>query len=146
MSTPTVRNPDWERDVRAGFDAQAFMETLGARLGALAPGEVDILVDHDPRLTQQVGTLHAGASTALVDSACGFAALSLMPPGHDVLSVEFKVDLLRPALGARYVARGRVLKAGRTLTRTRGELVAIGEDGSERVAVVMSATMISVAR
>jgi uncharacterized protein (TIGR00369 family) len=144
MATRPPENPDYAVLIRRGFDAQAFMATLGATLERVEPGLVEIHAPHDPRLTQQVGTLHAGASTALVDSACGFAALTLAPPGRDVLSVEFKVDLLRPAFGVRYVARGVVLKSGRTLSRTRGELIAVAEDGSEEVAVVMSATMILV--
>ncbi len=144
MSTRPPEDPYYADAIRRGFDAQAFMETLGATLERIEPGLVEIHAPHDTRLTQQVGSLHAGASTALVDSACGFAALTLAPPGRDVLSVEFKVDLLRPAFGARYIARGQVLKAGRKLTRTRGELIAVANDGSEKVAVVMSATMILV--
>ena len=144
MDTRPPENPDYPEVIRRGFGAQAFMETLGATLGRVEPGLVEIHAHHDQRLTQQVGTLHAGASTALVDSACGFAALTLAPPGRDVLSVEFKVDLLRPAFGVRYIARGEVLKPGRTLTRTRGELIAVTEGGVEKVAVVMSATMILV--
>lgn len=146
MSMPEPTNPDYAIDITRGFEAMAFMETLGATLERVEPGLVEVHAPHAAALTQQVGALHAGATTALVDTACGFAALTLAPSGYDVLSVEFKVDLLRPALGERYVARGEVLKAGRTLCRTRGSLLAVDASGEERVVAVMSATMILVNR
>ena len=119
MSTHEPKNPDYAIDITRGFEAQAFMETLGATLEHVEPGLVEVHAPHDAALTQQIGALHAGATTALVDTACGFAALTLAPSGYDVLSVEFKVDLLRPALGARDVARaGRSSRrAGRSAAR-----------------------------
>lgn len=108
----TPQNPDFERLVREGFEEQQVMRTLGARLTRIAPGEVEIELPYREALTQQHGFLHAGVVTAVLDSACGYAAFSLMPPGVGVLSVEFKVNLLAPAKGEELVARGRVLRAG----------------------------------
>ena len=108
-------DPDFERRVRASFAEQRVMTTLGARLAHVAPGEVDVVLPFRPDLTQQHGFLHAGITTTIVDSACGYAAYSLMPPDAAVLSIEFKVNLLAPARGERLIARGRVKKAGRTI-------------------------------
>lgn len=116
------------------------MATLGAELVSVSPGEVVIELDHREDLVQQNGFLHAGATTAVVDSACGYAALSMMPEGSDVLSVEFKVNLLAPAAGKRFRAVGKVIKAGRTLTVCQGELQAL--DTGKTVAL-MTATMIT---
>lgn len=103
------------------------MATLGAELARVAPGAVDVALPFRGDLTQQHGFLHAGVGAAAVDSACGYAALSLMEPGAAVLSVEFKVQLLAPARGAWFLARGRVVRAGRTLTVVAGELRAFAE-------------------
>ena len=92
------------------------MTTLGATLGAITSGAVEISVRPHDAISQQHGFVHAGAVTAIADTAAGYAALSLMPPGSGVLSTEFKFNLLAPAVGDRIVARGRVVKAGRTLT------------------------------
>ena len=134
------RDPDFERRVRASFARQAAMRTLGATLERVAPGEVDLALPFRADLTQQHGFLHAGVVTAVIDSACGYAALSLMEPGAAVLSGEFKVQLLAPARGARFLALGRVVRAGRTLTVVAGELRA--EDG-EPVAL-LNGTMMAV--
>ena len=139
------RDPAWEQRVRGSFARQQFMTTLGVHLAALRPGEVELTIQHRPELTQQHGYLHAGAVTAVVDSACGFAALSLMEPGAAVLSVEFKQNMLAPAAGTTFRAIGRVLKAGRTITVCSGELRAVGEEGETLVAV-MQATMMTVRR
>ncbi len=137
------RDPDFEQRVRASFARQRFMTTLGARLERVVPGEVVIGVPFDASLTQQHGFLHAGAVTAVVDSACGYAALSLMPPGTAVLSVEFKLNLLAPAIGQHFRGIGRVLRAGRTLTVCNGELGAVEATGQVVVAV-MQGTMMTV--
>jgi uncharacterized protein (TIGR00369 family) len=134
------RDPDFERRVRASFARQAAMRTLGVTLERVAPGEADLALPFRADLTQQHGFLHAGVVTAAVDSACGYAALSLMEPGAAVLSVEFKVQLLAPARGARFLALGRVVRAGRTLTVVAGELRA---DGGEAVAL-LNGTMMAV--
>ena len=136
---PAPRDPDFEARVRASFARQRFMATLGATLERVAPGEVAIALPFRDDLTQQHGFLHAGAVTAVVDSACGYAALSLMEPGAGVVSVEFKINLLAPAVGERFLATARVVKAGRTLTVCAGELTA-----GESVAAVMQATMMAV--
>ncbi len=130
--------------VRASFARQAFMHTLGAELAHVAPGAVTIELPCRPALAQQAGSLHAGAVTAIVDSACGYAALTTMPPDADVVSVEFKVNLLAPAGGERLRATGRVLRAGRTLVVCAGEVHARAPGGSETLVAVMQATMMAV--
>ena len=134
------RDPDFERRVRESFARQRAMETFGARLLRVAPGEVEIGFEFRDEFTQQHGYLHAGLVTALVDTACGYAALSLTEPGAEVLSVEFKLNLLSPAAGERFVARARVVRAGRTLTVCAGDLYAF-KDGVEKVVATMLATM-----
>ena len=141
------QDPDFERRVRASFARQAAMHTLGAALARVAPGEVELALPYRDGLTQQHGFLHAGVVAAVVDSACGYAALSLMEPGAAVLSVEFKVNLLAPARGAHFRAVGRVVRAGRTITVVAGELRAFASpDGSSEPLVVamMTGTMMAV--
>ncbi|MES2669518.1 MAG: PaaI family thioesterase [Pseudomonadota bacterium] len=139
-------DPAFAERVRGIFDAQALMRTLGATLLRVAPGDVEIGFDFNADFTQQNGFLHAGVTATLVDTACGMAATTLMPAGADVLSVEFKVNLLRPADGARFVASGRVIKPGYTLMVTHGDLWAFPlatSTDSDRVHVAtMQATMI----
>jgi uncharacterized protein (TIGR00369 family) len=136
------KDPDFEARVRASFARQAFMATLGAELVAVSPGEVVIALPFREDLTQQHGFLHAGVATSVVDSACGYAALTLMPPGAGVLSVEFKVNLLAPAAGERFIATGRVVKPGRTLTVCAGEMAA-ERAGECAVVTLMQATMMT---
>ena len=139
-----TRDPDFEARVRDSFARQRMMRTLGAELAAVRPGEVEIALPFRDDLTQQHGYVHAAAVTAVADSACGYAALTLMAPGREVLSVEFKVNLVAPASGERFVARGRVLRPGRTLTVCAAEVHA--ERGASRTLVaVLQATMITVA-
>jgi uncharacterized protein (TIGR00369 family) len=140
------RDPDFERRVRSSFARQAAMHTLGVTLERVTPGEVDLALPFRADLTQQHGFLHAGIVTAVVDSACGYAALSLMEPGAGVLSVEFKVQLLAPARGACFRALGRVVRAGRTLTVVSGELRAIAEQASDDgdVVALLNGTMMAV--
>jgi len=134
-------DPNYEARVRASFAKQQFMATLGANLTAVQPGEVSIELPFRADLTQQHGFLHAGVVTSVIDSACGYAALTLMPPDREVLSVEFKVNLMAPAQGAIFQARGRVVRAGRTLTVCAGDLRVVG---SESVVAMMQATMMAV--
>lgn len=136
------RDPDFEARVRDSFARQRMMSSLGATLVAVRPGEVEIALPFRDDLTQQHGYLHAAAITAIADSACRYAAYSLMSPGDEVLSVEFKMNLLAPAAGERFVAIGRVLKSGRTLTVCAAEVRAEREDASKLVAA-MQATMIA---
>jgi uncharacterized protein (TIGR00369 family) len=137
------QDPEFERRVRDSFGRQRFMATIGARLARVAPGEIDIELTVRDELSQQHGFLHAGALATVADSACGYAALSLMPPGAAVLSVEFKINMLAPAKGERVVAHGRVLRAGKTITVCRGDVVAHSSDG-ERLVATMVGTMMAV--
>jgi uncharacterized protein (TIGR00369 family) len=136
---------DAEARVRQSFARQTFMETLGAELARVAEGEVDIALPFSEGLVQQDGFLHAGAIAALTDSACGYAALTTMEDGAEVLTVEFKLNLLAPAAGDRFVARGRVVRSGRTLTVSRGDAYALSGNGEKHVAT-MTATLIAVRR
>jgi uncharacterized protein (TIGR00369 family) len=136
-------DPAFEARVRASFARQTVMSTIGATLHRVAPGEVEIRLPFGAHITQQHGFLHAGVVTTIVDSACGYAALTLMPPGAAVLSVEFKVNLLAPAEGESFVARGRVLKAGRTITVSAGDVLAL-RGGEEKLVATMLATMMTV--
>jgi uncharacterized protein (TIGR00369 family) len=127
--------------VRASFARQGAMATLGAELAAVAGGRVAIALPIEPRLSQQDGFLHAGVVVAALDSACGYAALTLMPDDTEVLTVELKVNLLAPASGDSLVAEGEVVRAGRTLTVCRGN--AYAEQGAKRAHVAtMLATMV----
>ena len=127
--------------VEASFNRQPALKLIGATLTVLSPGVVEVAFPYRPELTQQNGFVHAGIITIAADSACGYAALSSMPEGSDVLSVEFKVNLLRPAAGERFVARASVLKSGKTLTAVRADVFAfIGE--KQRLIAAMQATMI----
>ena len=120
------------------------MRTLGATLGAIAPGEVEIWLRPHAEISQQHGFVHAGAVAAIADTAAGYAALSLMPPGAGVLTTEFKINLVAPALGERILARGRVVKPGRTLTLAQTEVV-VERDGKEALVALLTATLMSVA-
>jgi uncharacterized protein (TIGR00369 family) len=133
-------DPDFERKVRESFARQRAMATLGASLARVVPGEVDVTLPFRADLTQQHGFLHGGVITAVVDSACGYAALSLMPAGTAVLTVEFKVNLVSPGRGDRFLARGRVIRPGRTLMVCAGEMV-VDEPGAGQVVALMQATM-----
>ncbi len=145
MSAFEPRDPDFEARIRTSFARQAFMATLGAALSTVRPGEVAITLPFREALTQQHGFLHAGVVASVVDSACGYAALSLMPPGAAVLSVEFKVNMLAPAAGRRFEAVGRVRKAGRTITVCEGELRAFAtEDEAGTLVALMQGTMMTV--
>ncbi len=143
MSDFTPQDADFEARVRASFARQRVMETIGARLARVAPGEVEIELQFREDLTQQHGYLHAGVVAAVVDSACGYAAMSLAPAGAEVLSIEFKLNLLSPARGERFVARARVKRAGRNVTVCTGDLYAL-EGSSEKTVATMLATMMTV--
>lgn len=133
----------FESRVRVSFGRQKVMATIGARLERITPGEVRIALPFRQTLTQQHGYLHAGILGILVDSACGYAAYTLMPADSEVLSVEYKINFLAPARGQLFVAVGRVLKPGRTLTVCAGEVQAHTDAASKRV-VAMQSTMICV--
>lgn len=136
-------DPDFERRVRESYARSRVMATIGASLSHVAPGEVDIVLPFREALSQQHGFLHAGITTTIVDTACGYAALTLMPAGAAVLTVEFKVNLLAAGDGERFVARGRVLKPGRTITVSTGEVIAV-KGREERLVATMNATMMTI--
>lgn len=138
-------DPNFESRVRTGFAAQKLMRTLGATLVSVTPGEVHIELPFSDALTQGNGFHHAGVTTAIVDSACGYAAYSLMPADSGVLTVEFKVNLVNPAKGERFVAVGKVIKPGRTLSICSGKVTAY-DKGQTKLVAMMQATMMQVSR
>jgi uncharacterized protein (TIGR00369 family) len=137
------QDPGFEARVRAGFQRQQVMATLGARLTRVAPGETEIELPFRADLAQQHGFLHAGIVTTILDSACGAAAYSLMPADAEVLSIEFKTNLLAPARGELMVARARVVRAGRTITVCHADAV-MAAGGREVHVATMTATMMTV--
>ncbi len=141
MFTPA--DPAFEARVRSSFVRQRVMRMLDATLDRVAPGEVDILLPYRADLTQQHGFLHAGIVATVGDSACGYAAFSLMPAAAAVLTVEFKINLMAPAQGDRFLTRGRVLRAGRTLTVCQADVSGVTGE-SERVVATMLATIMTV--
>jgi len=132
----------FEQRVRESFERQAFMATIGAQLTAVGPGGAEIRIPFSARLTQQNGFIHAGVITSILDSACGYAALSLAPEKAEVLSVEFKVNLLSPAVGESFVARAQVKRAGRTLTVCTADAFAVNH-GNEKLVATMQATIMN---
>ena len=137
------RDPTYQDRVRASFARQGHMQTLSATLENVAPGLVEIAMTPSPAVSQQHGLVHAGALAAIADTAAGYAALSLMPPGSGVLTTEFKINLLKPAAGERIVARGRVIKAGRTLTLAQAEVFS-RTAGQETLVAFLTATLMAV--
>lgn len=128
--------------ITTSFQAQGLMATLGATLAFVSEGEVHIALPFSERISQQHGYVHAGAITSILDSACGYAALTKAPPGCEVVSAEFKINLLRPAVGSHFLAIGRVQNAGRSLTVCTGEVRAFPADGSApKVVAIMQATI-----
>lgn len=144
-STPlTPRDPDFASRVRASFGRQAAMDTLGARLETVEAGRVVIELPFSTRLTQQHGFLHAGIVATALDSACGYAASTLMPADAGVLTIEFKINLMAPAQGRLFRMVGTVAKPGRTVTFTEGQAWAIDEQGGEKLVATLSATLMTV--
>jgi uncharacterized protein (TIGR00369 family) len=143
MPTFIPQDPEFEARVRASFARQKLMETIGATLTRVAPGVVEIELPFRQDLTQQHGYLHAGILTSIADSACGYAAMSFTAAGADVLSVEYKINLLSPARGERMIARARVIRAGRNLTVCAGDVFATSA-GQEKLLATMLATMMTI--
>jgi len=141
MTAP--KDPNFEPRVRASFDKQRLMRTIGATLEEVAPGRVAIRLPFREDLTQQHGFLHAGTIAAVADSACGYAALTLMPSDAAVLSIEFKVNMLAPAQGESIVARAEVIRAGRTIAVCRADVHA-ATAGVEKLVAAMQGTMMVV--
>jgi uncharacterized protein (TIGR00369 family) len=133
----------FEARVRGSFARQRVMQAIGASLSRVVPGEVEIVLPFREDLTQQHGFLHAGIVSTIADSACGYAAYSLMPADAAVLTVEYKVNFLSPAQGDRMIARARVTKAGRTVTVCTCDVVSV-EDGQERIVATMLGTIMTV--
>ena len=143
MTTFTPEDPGFEARVRASFARQPVMTTIGAELARVVPGEVDIVLPFRADLTQQHGFIHGGIVGTIADTACGYAAFSLMPADVGVLTVEYKINLLAPAEGQRLLARGRVLRSGRTVTVCQADVW--GNRGEEeRVVATMIATMMTI--
>lgn len=134
-------NPNYEEQIKLGFARQNVMNAIGARLRKVAPGEVEIELNFREDLTQQHGYLHAGIVTIIADSACGFAAYSLMPENSEVLTVEYKVNFMAPARGEKFVATGRVIKPGRTLTVCVGDVIAIDGEARKTIGIIQTTMM-----
>lgn len=122
------------------------MELIGGELTRVEPGVVEIALPYRSDLTQQDGYVHAGIITAIADTACGYAAYSLMPPESDVLAVEFKVNLLRPAKGDKFLARAEVIKPGRTLTVVRADVFVMTGKEEQQLVATMQGTMMRLPR
>ena len=139
------KNPDCRTVAAATFERQQAMRTLGISIARLDPGEVDLSMPYASEFTQQNGFVHAGIITAALDTACGIAAFTLMPEGTDVLTVEFKTNLLAPAKGERFAFRAHVIKPGRTLTVC--EARAFAESGGvETLIATMTGTLMALPR
>lgn len=145
MEKFVARDPDWNSRVCSSFDKQEFMTLLGARLCRCELGAIDIEMNFRDELTQQHGYFHAGATTSIADSAAGYAAFTLFNAGDGVLTTEFKINLLNPAQGPMLVAKGRVVKPGRTLTVAQSDVYSVGEDRLLHVATGLF-TLMSVSK
>jgi uncharacterized protein (TIGR00369 family) len=134
-------NPSFAEEIKASFAKQTIMGLIGAELSRVEPGIIEITLPYRADLAQQHGYLHAGIVTTIADSACGYAAYSLMPPKSEVLSVEFKVNLMRPAKGELFVALAEVVKSGRTLTVVRADVLGVDHSGKRELVATMLGTM-----
>ncbi len=134
------RDPDWDAKVRASFNRQTFMQTIGGKLVSLSPGRCEVELPFRADLCQQNGYLHGGLITTIAANATGYAAFSLMPPNSSVLGTEYKINLLNPAAGERFVAVGQVLKPGKLLTVVECDVEAI-QGGKKKLIAKMLATM-----
>ncbi len=138
-------DPHFESRVRQSFDRQAAMRTLGAAIESVEPGRVVVAMLHREELTQQHGFIHAGMLSAALDSACGYAAFSLMPADAAVLTIEFKINLLAPARGPRFRFDARVTKPGRTISVVDGRALQYAAGGEGQLIATMTATVMTVA-
>ena len=137
--------PDFETRIRSSFERQGVMKTIGAHLAQVSPGEVHIELPWSKAVTQQHGFVHAGILSTIADNACGYAAYTLMPAGSEVLGVENKINFLAPAKGERFIAIGKVIKAGRTLAVCSGEVWAYN-NGEKTLVAVMQTTMMALVK
>jgi uncharacterized protein (TIGR00369 family) len=140
--TVIPKDPAFEARVRESFSRQSHMATLGAEIVFIAAGEVHLAFPFAAQFCQQNGFMHAGAIASVADSANGYAAYTLAPPGTDVLAVEFKINLLAPARGAGFLACGRVLRAGRTLTVCQADVFATGAAERAHIATMLSTIIV----
>jgi uncharacterized protein (TIGR00369 family) len=138
-----AQDPDFAHRVRASFERQAAMKTIGATLGDIEPGRVVIELPYSPALTQQHGFLHAGMIATALDSACGYAAFTLMPADAGILTIEYKINLVAPGKGQLFRMEGQVVKPGRTITLVEGRAFAIDE-GKEKLIATMTATEMTI--
>ncbi|WP_108883691.1 hotdog domain-containing protein [Anderseniella sp. Alg231-50] len=143
MNGLSPKTADYAQRVADSFARQAALATMGVRLVSVEPGMVVMEMAHDDRFTQQHGFIHAGVTTTVLDTACGYAAFSLMPEDAGVLTVELKTSLLAPAAGQTFMFEGRVIKPGRTITFCEGEAFALNNGSRKRIAT-LSATMMTV--
>jgi uncharacterized protein (TIGR00369 family) len=143
MPAFAAQDPEFDANVRRSFESLTLMRTVGGRLQHVALGEVEIDLPFREDLTQHHGYMAAAVLTAIVDVACGYAAMTLMPSGASVLTVEYKVNFLSPAQGERMLARGRVIRPGRTVTVCGGDVLAV-RAGEEQLVATMLATMATV--
>lgn len=132
------RDPDWERRCRGSFAAQQYMRLIRGEIVSIAPGRCIVAVRIKPELTQQRGFLHGGVTAALADTAAGFAAYSLMPAGSSPLTVEFKINLMAPAAGERFLASGNVVRSGRTLTIVEVDVIAEAKGETQMIAKMLA--------
>ena len=139
----TPADTQYAQRVKDCFAQQAAMRSLGVSLEVVEPGFISLRMPYTADFTQHNGFMHAGIITTTLDSACGFAAFSLMPETKNVLSIEFKTNLLAPAKGREFLFEGRVLKAGRTITVCEGRAFELS-GGAQRLIASMTATMIAV--
>jgi uncharacterized protein (TIGR00369 family) len=135
--------PELQKRIEASFALQGLMRVIEARVAEVQPGRCTIEAPFRKTMTQQHGYLHAGVLTTLADNACGYAALTLLPAGQEVLTAQLNVNFLRPARGTLAIARAEVLKPGRTLMIARGEVWMRGEDGAEVLCAAMQATLVA---
>ena len=138
------KNPDFEARSKHSFKRQKAMETLGMTLVSVGPGRVEMEMPFHPEFTQQHGFMHAGIIATALDSACDYAAFSLMPADAAVLTIEFKINLLSPARGERFLFRAEVTKPGSTITVADGKAFAVRDDGTEKLVATMTGTMMAV--
>src|SRR5688572_24309685 len=135
------RNPNFAEEIKQSFAKQTIMGLIGAELNRVEAGIIEITLPYRADLAQQHGYLHAGIVTTIADTACGYAAYSLMPPKSEVLSVEFKVNLTRPAKGEMFIAVAEVVKSGRTLTVVRADVFGVDQSGKCELVATMLGTM-----
>lgn len=139
----TPRNPDFAADIAASFARQGALTTIGAELGDIAPGRCVVRLVVTDAVRQHHGFVHGGIVGMIGDVAGGYAAMSLFDPGRDVLTLEYKINFLRPALGDLLIATGEVVRAGRSVTVTRAEVVAIDGNGAATVSAILQQSSMS---